>query len=85
VKGIIGGKCARSPNRTTAGNENVRLDNGVFEGGRGVVDLAMRLELVDEGIDMGLRKSKRHSVENSTRGDRRTLRSEAEGSKPLQL
>lgn len=75
----------RSPNRPTTANEDVRLKNGIFEGGLGVVNLTMRLALVDEAIDVGFRKSKRHNVKNGTRGDQRTLRSEAKQSKDPQL
>jgi hypothetical protein len=67
MKRITNGECAHSPNRSTATNEDVRLNNGVFEGGLGVVDLAMRLALVDETIDVGFSKSERHSV-GETRG-----------------
>lgn len=60
MKQVTKGKCAHSPNWPTTSNEDVRLNYGVFEGGRGVIDPTMRLVLADEAIDVGFRKSKRH-------------------------
>ena len=82
---IINVKCACSPDRPTTGNEDVRLNYGAFERGRGVVDLAMRSALVDEVIDVGLGKPVGHIVECNTTGARRTLQAEVRWSNVPQL
>ena len=61
-------KCVCPPNRPTTSNEDVRLKNGVFEGGLRVIDLAVGLALVNETFDVGFRKSKRHGVERAQQG-----------------
>jgi len=59
-----------------ASNEDVRLNDGVLVGGRAVVDLAMRVALMNEVIDVGFRKLVQHSVEDGTTGAGGMLRSE---------
>jgi hypothetical protein len=69
-------KCARSPDRPTTSNEDVRLSDGVLVGGLAVVDPAMRVALVNEVTDVGFRKPVRHNVKDRTTGAGGTLRSE---------
>lgn len=85
MKRIINIDCACSPNRPATSNEDIRLKNGVFEGGLGVINFAVRLALVDEAFDVVFRKPERHGVENGTTGAWRRLRSEVEWSKAPQL